>query len=74
MEPENATMEEAMSEEGLNEENSTTNIMTQQAEPDDYILENGFNISTHFRQFNLESNKKSKESGFYIDADLHQIL
>jgi phenylpyruvate tautomerase PptA (4-oxalocrotonate tautomerase family) len=48
MEPENATMEEAMSED-LNEENSTTNIMTQQAEPDDYILENGFNISTHFR-------------------------
>jgi hypothetical protein len=52
MEPENATTEEAMSEEDLNEENSTTNIMTQQAEPDDYILENGFNISTHFRQFN----------------------
>lgn len=74
MEPENATTEEAMSEEDLNEENSTANIMKQQAEPDDYILENGFNISTDFRQFNLESNKKSKESGFYIDGDLHQIL
>ncbi|CAO3645244.1 unnamed protein product [Mucor hiemalis] len=74
MEPENATAEEAISDEDLNEENSTTNIMTQQAQPDDYVLENGFNISTHFRQFNLESNKKSKESGFYIDRDLHQIL
>ncbi|KAI7903573.1 uncharacterized protein BX663DRAFT_433296 [Cokeromyces recurvatus] len=48
--------------------------MTQQAEPDDYILENGFNISSQFRQFNLESSKKSKESGFYVDGDLHQIL
>ncbi len=69
MKPENATTEG-----DLNEENSTTNIMTQQAEPDDYILENEFNISTHLRQFNLESNKKSKESGFYVDGDLHQIL
>ncbi|KAI8046960.1 uncharacterized protein B0P05DRAFT_642519 [Gilbertella persicaria] len=74
MEPENATAEEAISEEDLNEENSTTNIMTQQVQPDDYILENGFNILTHFRQLNLESNKKSKELGFYIDGDLHQIL
>jgi polyisoprenoid-binding protein YceI len=54
--------------------NSTTNIMTQQAEPDDYILENGFNLSAHFRQFNLESDRKSKESGFYVDGNLHQIL
>jgi hypothetical protein len=88
MEPENVTTEEeAMpeeiisnevpSEENLNENNvinSTTNIMTQQAEPDDYILENGFNLSAHFRQFNLESDRKSKESGFYVDGNLHQIL
>ncbi|RCI01601.1 hypothetical protein CU097_015383 [Rhizopus azygosporus] len=65
IQPENATTEEAMSEEDLNEENSTS-IMTQQVEPDDYILENGFNISARFRLFNLESNKRSKEPGFYI--------
>ncbi|KAG0943531.1 hypothetical protein G6F57_003911 [Rhizopus arrhizus] len=74
IQPDNMKPENATTEGDLNEENSTTNIMTQQAEPDDYILENEFNISTHFRQFNLESNKKSKESGFYVDGDLHQIL
>lgn len=38
MEPENPTTEEAMSNEDLNEENSTTNIITQQAEPGDYTV------------------------------------
>jgi hypothetical protein len=50
----NESLDEVLSEENLNDNNvinSTTNIMTQQAEPDDYILENGFNLSAHFRQF-----------------------
>jgi len=41
--------------------------MTQQVElADDYILENGVNVSARF--------KKSKEAGFYIDGNLHEIL
>jgi hypothetical protein len=47
----NESLDEVLSEENLNDNNvinSTTNIMTQQAEPDDYILETGFNLSAHF--------------------------
>ncbi|KAI9473388.1 MAG: hypothetical protein EXX96DRAFT_541095 [Benjaminiella poitrasii] len=70
----NTEQENATTEEDSNKERLTSAIMTQQAEPDNFILENGFNISLNFRQFNVESIKKSEESGFYVDGDLHQIL
>lgn len=61
-------------EEVVPEETEEDN-MTQQVElDDDYILENGVNVSACFRSYYSESDKKSKEAGFYVDGNLRQIL
>ncbi|KAG2198324.1 hypothetical protein INT47_003037 [Mucor saturninus] len=42
-------------------------------QPDDDIMLNGINVSDRFKLYRQQSQEKSEQAGFHVDADLHDL-
>lgn len=59
-------------------DNSESDVSTEEDKArdgdDDYVLENKFNVSASFKQYQAKCEEIAKQEGFYVDGNLHQIL